>query len=226
MIPVFSKVAAKNPREPAVLDFTAAILRERPDIRIKLRTGKVMVETLESGANAHILAIGNEIFKAPKLEQDIAAFQQELRTQQDLGNSGIPLPRVKTVGFDAVFYSMERVPGVTLHQARGTLTPEQKEILARDLADVLIRVAKALPMKYGRYAHHADLHSENIMIDPVTKKLTGILDFGKIDYVTKDSLGAIGLGTEMNKLVKAEYERRKSEIPDAPSSGKVIPFSP
>jgi len=205
-----------------------AVLRERSDLRKKLRKGKVTAQTIDDGKNAFVVAIGDEIFKAPRLPQDIAAFKEELATQQLLSGKGLPVPDVTYTGKHSVFFGMKRLPGVTLHDVRAEITPEQKRILAQDLADAIIRMAKILPMKYGRFAQHGDMHSLNILVDPVTKKLTGIIDFANLQYLGKDYLADVPLIKDIKTMVKEEYTRRKSEIPDPPAkiANKSIPPNP
>jgi hypothetical protein len=199
----FSKAA-----EPTAGSLLAAIVRERPELRRKLST----VKFIDSGKNAYIIFIGDEVFKAPRPHQDMEAFRQEMATQKALAKAGLPVAAVGYTGKQTLFYGMQRLPGVTLYDVRAEITPEQKQVLAQGLADFTIRMAQTLPMKYGRYAQPADLHSLNVLVDPVTKKLTGVIDFANIQYLSPEYLGDVQLGKEMNKMVREEYTRRQAEV--------------
>ena len=89
-------------------------------------------------------------------------------------------------------------------------------------------MALALPTRDGCYARHGDLHMGNILADPETKELTGIVDFGKIEYREKAHLAAgqqRGFDKTIDgfyKIIELEYERRKDEIPDLRPAKKSV----
>jgi len=228
--------AAERRSVTSIENFIDAILWERPDLRKKIAKGKASVEREESANSAYVVFIGDEVFKAPKLKRDmeasasgdeyetvkkvnrniIIAFEKEVEALQGLKGSSRLIPKVTYIGKGTLFFAMSRKPGVTYESltAITPLTTEQKRTLARDLIDFIIHMALALPMENGRYAKHSDLHRRNILLDPKTKKLTAVIDFGRIFYFSRDKLGHVGIDEVITKMGEEEFARRKSDIPN------------
>ena len=99
------------------------------------------------------------------------------------------------------------------------LTPDQRRVIAADIADFIVGMAAALPMRDGCYARHADLHMGNILLDPRTKMLSGIVDFGEIEYRAKSYLGLTS-NHGFNKIIAMEYALREDRLPDTPAANK------
>lgn len=62
---------------------------------------------------------------------------------------------------------------------------------------------------------HTDLHAENILIDPVTKRMTAIIDFGMTQYRHPEMDGILVSRTfddSINNKVWAEYVRQQSGV--------------
>jgi len=222
-VQAFSKAAAKR-RGSSGNEFLDAILRERRDLRKKQKHGKLMVYYPQQGMAGHTIIIGNEVFKGPARAELVEKFDDEPHNLKDLEGKGLPIPRVTCVGKKAVFYGMTRTEGVELgHDVEGSLTPAQQRLLARDIADFIVNLAEALPPHGKLYAMHWDLKGENILIDPETKRLTGIVDFGNIKYSEKENLtdgfwvpGDRGtMPQHFMSMLDEEYDLRKAEIPDA-----------
>ena len=217
----FSRAAGKP--AGSVTNFIDAILDERPDLAGQL------IYVPKYGSRAYTVIIGDEVFKAPVYAQDIEAFETEYKTLQALGDNGLPIPEVMHVGKKAVFYSMTRLSGVTLYDLcnpwNDDLTPKQKQDIAKDIADFIVGMANAMPSQEGGYAAHTDMSSANIMIDPDSKKFTGVIDFGITAYVPKYALATTSVFGDINNLVRKEFEARKAEIPDdtstAPQTAKA-----
>ena len=209
------KRAAIKPEGTSGVDFVEAILRERPD----LRGQPVSFPTF--GAVAHTVFIGNEVFKGPKEDWGIPGFDREYKVLQKLDGKGLPVPKVTCVGKEFIFFGMTRMPGVPLGKDFcDRLTGEEQRALARDIAGFMIDMALALPARNGEFALHKDLQYHNILIDPDTKRLSAIIDFGKADggdYAPKDSLPdhiRPCMGEPFIKMCREEFALRKSELPD------------
>ena len=203
----FSRAATKQGGS-SVIDLHAAILRERPDLR------GVQPEHPRQGERAHTLFIHDETFKAPQKSLSIADFNVEPETLRRFEGTGLPVPRVVYIGEDSVFYSMTRLPGVPLRSLLETLTPEEERVIASDITGFIIDMARAMPSRDGKFMAHGDLHAGNILVDPETKRLTGVIDFGLIAYFPKGMLMGCMCEPALNKLVTDEYQRRKSELPE------------
>jgi hypothetical protein len=219
----FARESAK-PDPGQHVEFLDAILRERPDLR-----GKPLAFA-EHGLKGHTVIIGDEVFKAPKAPTGECRddFETECRTLATLDGCTFTtaIPRLTTVGRDFLFFGMTRVPGevlgsdFTLRLSRR----EQKE-LAKDIVNFIIEMARALPGKDGKFATHDDLHYTNIFIDPKTKKLTGIIDFGQLAYKSPEEWlpKRDFRRTPLYDFLGQEFDRRKGELPGAVASCAVPP---
>ena len=212
----FSRAAAKQ-KGSSGNDFLEAILRERPDLQGQ------MAYFPEQGGFAHTVIIGDEVFKGPKTKADVAEFDAEPDVLKQLEGKGLPVPVVTCVGKEHYFYCMMRTPGVELQSFYMELSADQEQALAEELVNFIINMALALPTQDGKYAVHADPHESNIFIDPETKKLTGIIDFGIVRYWHKDEMGYLGEWNFLERRIAQEYERRKSELPDLALPEPVMP---
>lgn len=213
----FSRAAAK-PEGSGGIGFLEAILRERPDLR-----GKTAYFPAQ-GNRAHTVFIGNEVFKGPNGLLKSVFFDEEHQVLKQLEGKGLPVPKVTCVGKEAVFFGMTRLPGVELGaDFRDRLTVDEQCVLAKDLVNFLVGMACALPVQERLFAVHDDLHAGNILIDPETKRLSAVIDFGFVTYAPKDSLFeyvkagpvAVLAGDVFNQTLRDEYELRKAGLPDA-----------
>ena len=194
----FSRAAAK-PEGPSQVDLLEAILRERPDLHgemvyfpgvsgSKNDGQKNIVPGHFQGGNAYIIFIGNEVFKAASFGS-AEYFDKEWQTLCQMEGKGLPVPEVTCVGKEAVFFGMTRLPGVQLSKDfLDVFKPEEIELLAHDLGDFIAGMAKALPRdERDQPAVYFDLQPKNILIDPETRKMTGVVDFGIINHSSNPS---------------------------------------
>jgi RIO-like serine/threonine protein kinase len=228
MMEAFSKAAAQRGEEMGI-GLVEAILSERADLRDGVAKGALSVSFAACGKNAHTVFIGDEVFKGPWLNkaatrpqsetQDVkmksnrlADFENEIEALRHLEDSGLCVPKVTCVGTNALFFGMTRMPCVMLDDIIDAFTPQQERELAQDLADFIIRMARALPMKDGKYAKHGDLHRYNILVSPDTGRMTSIIDFGKILYLPASRLASAAFKPEINNMIVEEFESRKHEL--------------
>ena len=181
---------------------------ERPDLNGK------MAYFPEQGAHGQVVIIGDEIFKTPILAGDAQAFRQEYEVLRQLQDKGLPVPEVTCVGENAPFYGMKRVPGVAVDSVLARMTPMQQEALGKDLADFSINMARILPSDNGRIPVHLDMNAGNVFVDPGTKKLTALIDFGGIAYIPKDGIAICPcVNTSIRQTFLQQFNNRKDEIP-------------
>lgn len=227
-VQAFSKAAAKRQRTSGN-EFLDAILRERKDLRKKQKQGQLMAYYPQQGMAGHTIIIGNEVFKGPARAELVEKFDEEAHNLKDLEGKGLPIPRVTCVGKKSVFFGMTRMDGIELgYDIERSLTLAQQRLLAQDIADFIVGLADALPPQGKLFAMHWDLKGENILIDPETKRLKGIVDFGNIKYSEKENLTdgfwvPEGRGTmpqHFMSMLHEEYNLRKAEIPDSPPPRK------
>lgn len=205
---------AAEPGELSGIDFLEAILRERPDLRGQ------KVSSPGQGGCGHIVSIGNEIFKGPQRIRDQAGidkFDRECRLLRQLEGKGLPVPRVTCVGREFLFFGMTPMPGVVPGENFcDRLTPDQQRALAKDVVGFIVDMALALPPQNGKFAVHNDLHYENILIDPVTKRLSAVIDFGLVAYRSKEEFPScvrLTKDAHFNKMCKEEFALRQAELP-------------
>lgn len=209
----FARESAKQAPDQHVA-FLDAVLRERPDLEGK------PVHFAEHGLKGHTVIIGDEVFKAPKAPSGEFRddFETECRTLAAL--EGYPftvaIPRLTTVGKDFLFFGMTKVPGEVLGcDFTLRLSKREQRELAKDIVKFIIEMAHALPPKNGKFATHDDLHYTNIFIDPKTKKLSGVIDFGQLahkdpnEWLPKRDFR----GTPLYNYLGEEFDRRKGELP-------------
>lgn len=205
--------AAETRRKSAGTDFVEAILHERPDL-----AGKDIYRPVQ-GDHAHVVFIGDEVFKAPYSPDGEAWLDNEIQILKWMEGKGLPVPQVTYAGKEFMFFGMTRVPGVTLGlHFSDWLKPDELKVLACDIIDFTIKMAKALPQREnGAFVMHEDLHANNILIDPKTKKFSGVIDFESVAYRQKKDWHYHSMFREpIGIVLEAEFERRKSEIPDPP----------
>ncbi len=221
LMKVFSRAAGKP--ELSGGDFLDAILRERPDLK-----GKTAYAP-QQGAFAYTLVFENEVFKAPRrpwhirnMKKYVREFDREADVLQALEGKGLPVPRVTCRGRHAVFYGMTRIKGAPLESLYDKLSQDELQTLAGQVADFVVAMARKLPRsKDGLYAMQGDLKEANILINPKTKKLTGIVDFGLTCYVTKDDLTARWTrNLPFREMINAALAEKKSVLPDSPPTVK------
>lgn len=207
----FSRAGTK-PQGSSGIDFLDALLRERPDLQ-----GETAYFP-EQGQKAHTVIIGNEVFKGPRRADGECRddFETECTFLRALEGSGLPVPKITTLGKDFLFLGMTKVPGIMMPSVFShELTAAEETLLARDLIDFVVRMAQALPPQDGKFALHDDLWNANIMIDPETKRLAGVVDFGKVAYKTANQWAPMYdfEGSDFYDMMQREFERRKAELP-------------
>lgn len=210
----FSKAARREGTgKTAFLD---AILSERPDL--KGTPGHFPTQ----GQKGHVVIIGDEVFKGPVKTsgESMDDYNTENETLRALEGRKIStaIPRITTEGRDFIFFGMTRVPGETMgYDYDSRLTKDEQSQLAKDLVNFVIELAQALPQKEGKFATHDDLYYNNIMIDPATKRLSGVIDFGIVKYKSANEWKPMYDfdGTPFADMLKREFNARKAELPGA-----------
>jgi aminoglycoside phosphotransferase len=197
----FKRAAGKR-QGPSVGDFLEAILRERPDLR------KKTAYFPKQGLDAHTVIIGSEVFKGPRLGF-ASRFDREHEILKAMEGKGLPVPKVTYVGKETIFFGMAKLPGVVLEGNR--LMRDQQRLLAKDIVDFCMGMACAAPKRNGKFAMHTDLHAGNILINPKTKRLSGVIDFGVIGYFRKDPF-MYYFSHKLNMMIWDEYDRRKADM--------------
>lgn len=193
-----------------------AILAERPDLCGKTAyfPGQGMAAGHSAGGNAHVIFIGDEVFKAPRWisQGDVAFFSREPEVLKQLEGRGLPIPRVTCIGRDAPFFGMTRMEGITIPKDfYRTFSPQELRCLARDLAAFAADMASALPVnEKGMVVAHQDLQTCNVLIDPETKKLMAVIDFGITGYTLNPSVRFDDPAFE--RIFCEEYKTRAARI--------------
>lgn len=200
--------AAKRPEGLSGNDFLDAVLRERPDLRGK------MAYFSEKGGYGHTVFIGDEVFKGPRYAGMVDGFDLEHQRLLQMEGKGLPIPKVTYVGKETVFYGMTKVHGIVLYDVFKSFSLDEKRVLAQDIVQFIVGMAYALPQKNGQFAMHGDLHDENVLVDPETRKLSAIVDFGLIKYGSKDGLAScIRFGQDdFEQMVAEEYARQSMAL--------------
>lgn len=189
--------------------FIAEIAAERPDL-----AGQPVYVPAQ-GRLGHALIIGDEVFKGPRRADLRASFSEEPDVLQALAGAGLPIPRVTYRAREGVFYAMTRVPGVALAAIYDEMSTDERNRLAEDLADFVIRMAGALPGKSGKYAVHGDLTRDNILIDPATRRLSGIIDFGCVLHLPRNNLCEMfSVAEDLSQRISRAYYSRREELPE------------
>ena len=215
-------------------DLLEAILCERQDLREKMKRGELMAFVPAYGNTAHTVIIGDknrnnaEIFKAPRIEDSVFySFYEEADWFEKLRKAGQPVPEVTCRGKQSLFFGMKYVPGVPLVSVLDEMTKKELETLSTDIVNFIIGMANCEP-KNNLVPHHKDLQETNILVDPVSKKLMVVLDFGLVkgergvEYVPKLALGQTGLAKgrvlpaspdkSLMQMIREEYALRKDEV--------------
>ncbi len=209
----FNRAGAK-PEGPSGIDFLDAVVSERPDLK------KEDFRFPSQGQKGYVAINGDEVFKAPRALKGECRddFETECEVMQQLADSGLPIPKITTLGKNFLFFSMTRTPGETMgYDFESTMTETEERQLAKDLIDFVVKMAHALPMKNGKFAIHDDLWQSNIFIDPETKRLSGVIDFGKVKYIKASEWKPMYDfdGTNFKKMLQVEYNARKGDLPGA-----------
>jgi len=134
--------AAKKDDGSSGISFLEAILRERKDLRRKIRRGELTVVFPERGS-ANVVIIGDEVFKGPKSEWNIWQVDLECRLLQHMKGLGLPFPEVTCVGKKSVFFGMKKIPGAVFGGRVNDMNPAELRDLAREMAGAVIGMAKA-----------------------------------------------------------------------------------
>ncbi len=195
--------------------FLEAVMHERPDLK-----GQTAYFP-EQGCFGYTVFIGNEVFKGPRSAGLAKSFDHEPDALQELEGKGLPVPQVTCRGKQAFFYGMTRLEGVTFESVQKKMSEAELQGLAEEVTDFMIDMAQKLPRKNGLYAMQGDLREPNILVDPVSKKLTGIIDFGMACNVTKDALKPRFVTDEhFRALLNTALDRKKAALPDSPQGVK------
>lgn len=215
----FSRSGAR-PDGQRGIDILDAILSERPDLQGK------PVYFPGQGQKAHTIIIGDEVFKGPRHPDGewLDDYKTECSFLKTLENSGLKIPKITTIGEGFLFVGMTRMPGIEMPNVHSQkLTEAEQLLLAKDLVEFVIEMAHALPPKDGRFAMHDDLWNANILIDPDTKRLSGVIDFGKVAYKTADEWEPMYdfQGSDFYDMMQREFDRRRHELPGATAGRKV-----
>jgi len=228
LMQAFARAAAR-PEGTSGNDFLEAILRERDDLREKINSGELTAYVPEHGNGAHTLIIGDEIFKAPRVLDIFNSFDKEVALLKKMGKNGLAVPEVICTGEQSVFVGMKLVPGVELDSVLDTMTREELAVLSTDIVNFIIGMANSDPNENG-FPHHMDLHERNVIVDPQTKKLMAVIDFGDVKHEPKLVLGQTLLAKgrilpgspekSLIQMIREEYALRKDEISDPVSTDK------
>lgn len=216
----FNRAGAK-PEGSSNIDFLEAILLERPDL-----AGQTAYFPGQ-GQKGHVVIIGNEVFKGPQRLKGEPRndFETECKYLREMEGKGLPVPTITTVGKDFIFIGMTKAPGVLMGGGfEHDLTTEQQEQLAKDLIGFVISMAHALPTQGGKYAMHDDLWYNNIFIDPETKRLSGVIDFGKVVHKKASDWKPMFDfdGTDFSDMLRREFDNRKAELPEENTLQRVL----
>ncbi len=167
------------------------------------------------GMMSNVIIIGDYVFKGPTNAGTVVYYDQDFQVLQHIAGKGLPSPEVTHIGEKSMFFGMKRIKGVPLYSLPA-LKPEEEQDLAKSIADFVVRLARAVPPRNGQYLQNPDINGGNILINPETKRLEGIIDFGDAYYGPLSKLGsAIGMGihddkkthTGINVLVRQEIDR-------------------
>jgi len=194
----YSRYAAEKKKD---VNFIDAILSEQPHLKHK----KVVVP--RQGGLSHTLFIGNEVYKGPSYFAEIDAIDEEISVLKKLSGKGLPVPEVTCQGRDAIYFGMTRIKGIPLHQCKLEISAKQRAQLAEEVVDAMIGIAEALPRENGKYTVHNDLNDTNILLDPKTFRLAGIIDFGQMT-TAKTHIGDIIDISSMRDACTSVYKRR------------------
>lgn len=204
--------------------FLEAVLLERPDLQGKPEKFPTQ------GQKGHVVIIGDEVFKAPNRAtgESMDDYNTELATLKALEGSDITaaVPKITTEGKDFLLFGMTRVPGVTMGYDYGAkLSKSEQRQLAKDIINFIIELAQALPQKNGKFAMHDDLYYNNIMIDPETKRLSGVIDFGIIKHKKVSEWEPMFdfKGTPFFDMLRDEFDKRKHELTGDAAPASAVP---
>lgn len=205
----FARAAAPLPQGSKPSDVLKVIYAARPELR-----GQPTYFPSQ-GACAYTVIIGDEVFKGPKQEEIfLRDFDKEPVLLKSLAGKGLPVPDVTCEGQDPSFYGMTRMPGVCVEDELERMTDGERQQIARDVVGFVIDLAKAAPAEDGMVLTHGDLHGKNILIDPETKRLTGIIDFGQMARMTRDAWRPSStFSPDFQQMLSDAYAERKMELP-------------
>ena len=105
------------------------------------------------------------------------------------------------------------------------MSRDEQKRLAEDLISFVIDMAYALPAQGDKFAMHDDLWNANIMIDPQTKRLSGVIDFGKVAYKTADQWAPMYdfQGSPFEAMLQQAFDRRRAELPGGSAQRHPVP---
>lgn len=221
----FNTVAKKWQDTPG---FLQAILEAWPELKSKYASQP------EQGKRGRVLMIGDEVFKIPARHREmmhpdegIEDFNTERNTLKAMEENGMDgVPRITREKEDILLLGMTRLSGRTLpYGFEKTPNQKQMETFSNDLIDFIVRLAHALPMRNGKFAVHKDLRHANILVDPKTLRLTGVVDFGQMGYATADKWAPHWhfQGTKYYDFLVEAFARRKKDLPAPPLKKRKTP---
>lgn len=199
------------------VDLLTAILCERPDLR-----GKPVSEPPAQGMHGNVLFIGNEVFKGASHEIHVNGMDKEIETLQVLGKTSLPVPRLTCVGKNTAFFGMTKLPGEPLKKHVDKLALRHWQGLGKALSNFVFGFARAFPAKWCAdrketlYACHGDISLNNTLVDPVTLRLSGIVDLGIVSYRTPHGalkVNTLAIHARLTEIAKPFFNRRIEKFP-------------
>ena len=198
-----------------------ALRTARPDIDFKKMR-------LAKGGGSIVFIIGNDTFKVRKFKNESGVFQrferEKVITDALRPYCTIEIPNINFFNADGfTFYETKRIPGKLLISIPAWKIRKYQKQISRQLAEFIYKKSFADPeslkhlktqQSVSGYAwNHTDMCS-NILIDPKTMIITGIIDWEWADYtpIEKEFNGIVRVRKKMQKLgldksTQIEYEK-------------------
>ena len=183
---------------------------------------------LAKGGGSIVFIIENETFKVRKRNREsgtFARFEREKRiTDAIRPYCTIDIPNIKFFNCDGfTFYETRRIPGKLLVNIPTRKIKKYQDKISRQLAEFIYKKSLANPKeiedlkrtstKPGYSWIHGDMCS-NILIDPKTMKITGIIDWEWAGYgkTNAEFRGLVWVRKKMRKIgldktTRAEYDK-------------------
>jgi hypothetical protein len=186
-----------------------ALRRARPELNFKKMR-------LAKGGGSIVFIVGNNTFKVRKhkTEQNgFARFDREKRITDALRPfCSIEIPNINFFKFDGfTFYESPRIPGKMLVDIPTRKIKEHQIQLSEQLAEFIYKKSFANPpeiadlrggaAKSGYSWNHGDMCS-NILVDPKTMRITGIIDWewAKYSDIDNEFIGIVWVRKKMRKI--------------------------
>lgn len=216
LITKFYYAVTKRLQQEPSYDFVNEILEERPDLKGK------NFHFPPQGTLSYTVIIEDEFFKKPTNHHNFLApiFNKDAKNILKFKDADFDaLPKIKYISRDKSFYSTTRTAGVMLKDLLPQLTEKEEERLAEDIAKAIIVIAHNMPTNNrNHHIRHGDIKPENILIDPKSKRFTGLIDYGRMIYRPKDKLGKLGLlfkwhygDSKLPEMINQKYKELSKE---------------